>query len=93
MEQRRREQAGPPDPPAAPELDPDARAGAARVVAAFPRLTEAHREVLLLCLVEGLDSEAAGRVLDCRPEAVRKRLSRARAELARLAGFPHEVKP
>jgi RNA polymerase sigma-70 factor (ECF subfamily) len=62
-------------------------------VAAFPRLTEAHREVLLLCLVEGLDSEAAGRVLDCRPEAVRKRLSRARAELARLAGFPHEVKP
>ena len=93
MEQRRREQAGPPDPAGAPELDVDARASAARVVAAFPRLTEAHREVLLLCLVEGLDSEAAARVLDVRPEAVRKRLSRARAELARLAGFPQEVKP
>ena len=74
--------------PAAPEVDVDARADAARVAAAFPRLTEAHREVLLLCLVEGLDSETAARVLGLRPEAVRKRLSRARAELARLAGFP-----
>jgi RNA polymerase sigma-70 factor, ECF subfamily len=93
MEQRRREQAGPPEPVGASDLDADARASAARVVEAFPRLTEAHREVLLLCLVEGLDSEAAARVLDLRPEAVRKRLSRARAELARLAGLPQEVKP
>ena len=83
-------QAGPPEPPAA-EVDVEARAQAARVAEAFPRLTEAHREVLLLCLVEGLDSETAGRVLALRPEAVRKRLSRARAELARLAGFPQGV--
>jgi RNA polymerase sigma factor (sigma-70 family) len=90
MEQRRRDEAGPPEPPAA-EVDVEARAQAARVAEAFPRLTEAHREVLLLCLVEGLDSETAGRVLALRPEAVRKRLSRARAELARLAGFPQGV--
>jgi RNA polymerase sigma-70 factor (ECF subfamily) len=95
MEQRRREQAGPLEATGAPEggmeASLEARAQAERVATAFRQLTEAHREVLLLCLSEGLDSEAAARVLDVRPEAVRKRLSRARAELARLAGFPQGV--
>jgi RNA polymerase sigma-70 factor (ECF subfamily) len=59
---------------------------AERVRAALDRLPEAYREVLALCACEGLDSANAAEVLDITPEAVRKRLSRARAELARIVG-------
>jgi RNA polymerase sigma factor (sigma-70 family) len=57
-----------------------------RAAAAFARLGAAHREVLLLCVVEELDTATVARTLACREDAVRKRLSRARRELARLCG-------
>jgi len=57
-----------------------------RTQTAFARLPAAHREVLLLCVVEGLDTSAAARTLGCSDQAVRKRLSRARRELARRSG-------
>ena len=57
-----------------------------RVREAMARLPEAHREVLILCACEGLDSNGAAAVLGIAPEAARKRLSRARAELADLVG-------
>ena len=59
---------------------------AARTQAAFARLPAAHREVLLLCVVEGWDTAEVARTLACSEAAVRKRLSRARRELARLCG-------
>jgi len=51
---------------------------------AMMRLPEAFCEVLVLCGCEGLSSEDAAAVLEISPEAVRKRLSRARAELSAL---------
>lgn len=75
-------------PAAAP--DPDAGLWAERVAAAFSELPETYRETLLLCAVEELDTADVARVLGLTPEAVRKRLSRARAELARrVEGEPH----
>lgn len=59
---------------------------AERARVAFALLPEAHREVLLLCLIEGLDTAATARTLGCSEAAVRKRLSRARHELAKLCG-------
>jgi DNA-directed RNA polymerase specialized sigma24 family protein len=47
-----------------------------------------YREVLLLFFEEGLTTEGVARVLDLREDAVRKRLSRARSELARLLALP-----
>ena len=55
-----------------------------RTWAAFARLPDAHREILLLCLAEGLDTATVARTLGCSEAAVRKRLSRARQELAFL---------
>lgn len=68
-----------------------ARIQAERVNLAFARLPEAFREVLLLCSVEGMESPEAARVLGISPEAVRKRLSRARAELAQSLGMDVEA--
>jgi RNA polymerase sigma-70 factor (ECF subfamily) len=51
------------------------------LAAAFAEISDPHREVLVLFLDEGLDSRQVGRILGLREEAVRKRLSRARAEL------------
>jgi RNA polymerase sigma-70 factor, ECF subfamily len=59
---------------------------AERAQAAFAGLPEAHREVLLLCLVEGLDTATVARTLACSEAVVRKRLSRARHEWARSCG-------
>lgn len=60
--------------------------------AALERLAPAHREVLLLVTVEGLNATQAGDVLGLRPDAVRQRLSRARAllqsEVDRLEAAP-----
>jgi RNA polymerase sigma-70 factor (ECF subfamily) len=73
------------EPAAAPgeaEADADARQRAARVARALARMPEAHREILLLFFDEGLTTEDVAKVLDLRADAVRKRLSRARAELA-----------
>ena len=49
---------------------------------AFARLAPAHREVLLLAVVEGMETAQVGAVLGLKPDAVRQRISRARAELA-----------
>jgi len=57
---------------------------AGRTAAAFARLPDAYREILLLCLAEGLDTATVARTLGCSEAAVRKRLSRARRELACL---------
>ena len=69
----------------APDQDAQARAEAARTEAAFAQLSDAHREVLLLVVGEGLDATQAGAVLGLSPEAVRQRLRRARMELAEAA--------
>jgi RNA polymerase sigma-70 factor (ECF subfamily) len=61
-----------------------ARIQVSRVAAAFSRLADAHREVLLLCLSERLEPAEAARVLGIREDALRKRLSRARAALTAL---------
>ena len=70
----------------AAEDSPDARVDAARSIArleiGLARLSPAHREVLLLVGVEGLDQEQAAEVLGIRYDALRQRLVRARAELA-----------
>ncbi|HYO97185.1 MAG TPA: RNA polymerase sigma factor [Polyangiaceae bacterium] len=69
----------------APDQDAEARAAAARARAAFAQLSDEHREVLLLVVVEGHDAKQAGAVLGLSPEAVRQRLRRARMELAEAA--------
>ena len=58
----------------------------ARTRLALARLPEAYRDALVLCVVEGLDAAQAAAVLGCTSDAVRKRLSRARAQLARAVG-------
>ncbi len=73
--------------PATPEQEADVRGRARAVTEAFGRLAEAHREILILSVVEGLDSKAIAAILDLREDAVRKRLSRARAELLHLTGL------
>ncbi len=72
----------------APDAEVDARRRAQSVADALGRLPEVHREVLLLHFVEGLETADVARVLALREDAVRKRLSRARAELGRLLGEP-----
>lgn len=61
-----------------------ARAEVARVEAALSRIAPAHREILLLAAVEGLETAQVAEALGVREDAARKRLSRARAELAEL---------
>jgi RNA polymerase sigma-70 factor (ECF subfamily) len=75
--------------PPLPDAQADQRRRAERVTAAFAGLPEAHREVLLLCLVEGLATQEVAGILELSPEAVRKRLSRARAELAAVMARAH----
>jgi len=57
---------------------------AARLEAALQRLTLPEREVLLLVAGSGRSPAEAAGILEIRPEALRKRLSRARARLAEL---------
>jgi len=68
------------DEPLAARLDLE------RASAAIAQLPEAFREVLVLCVLEDLSSEDAAAILEISPEAVRKRLSRARAELETMLG-------
>ncbi|GAB4196161.1 MAG: RNA polymerase sigma factor [Sandaracinaceae bacterium] len=64
------------------------RERAAALQQAFYALPDASREVLLLVTIDGLSSAEAAAVLGLAEPAVRKRLSRARAELAqRLERF------
>jgi RNA polymerase sigma factor (sigma-70 family) len=53
-----------------------------RIEAALGALPVAHREALLLVVVEGLTPSEAANVCGVSPEAMRQRLSRARAALA-----------
>ena len=71
-----------------PDENADARARTSRLERSLARLPEAHREILLLYFVEELDTAEVAAVLELREDAVRKRLSRARAELARLMQDP-----
>lgn len=89
LDRKRREQAlaVPPDPPREPDAEADARRRAAKIEIAFGRLPDAYREVLLLTM-EGLTTEAVAAIVGLREDAVRKRLSRARAELARILDIP-----
>lgn len=71
---------------AATEPGPDAAHENAQAVARLERaladLPVASREVLLLVGVEGLDQEEVARILGVKYDALRQRLSRARAQLA-----------
>ena len=90
---RRRRFGCDPLPGVSPDEAADLRVRTERTARAFAHLPAAHREVLLLCLVEGLATREVAGVLGIREEAVRKRLSRARQELARRLGIePGEVK-
>lgn len=59
----------------------DARRTLSRLERALAELSDDHREVLLLVGVEGFDHDRAAAILGVRADAVRQRLSRARAKL------------
>lgn len=61
---------------------PDMGDELAHLELALRGLPEAHREVLLLVGVDGLEGNQAADVLGIKPEAFRQRLSRARTALA-----------
>jgi RNA polymerase sigma-70 factor (ECF subfamily) len=61
--------------------DASGRQEAQRLERALATLPVIHREVLLLVGVEGLAHDEAAKILGLRPEALRKRLSRARSAL------------
>ncbi|MER7468291.1 RNA polymerase sigma factor [Streptomyces sp. NPDC097981] len=64
----------------------DDRRQIAATLAQLSALRRPEREVLLLCLCEGLEYAEAARVLGIPVGTVRSRLSRARTKLHRLAG-------
>ncbi|MRG96608.1 RNA polymerase sigma factor [Polyangium spumosum] len=68
--------------PEGPSARPDAGDELAALEQALEALPMAHREVLLLVGVEGLEPKQAAEVLGIQPEALRQRLSRARSALA-----------
>lgn len=75
----------PREPPApGPAERAEARQKAEALERAIAKLSVAHREVLLLAGVEGLEPAQIAEVLGQKPEAVRQRLHRARAELAAI---------
>jgi RNA polymerase sigma-70 factor (ECF subfamily) len=83
VDRRRTEGARHEAPTAAhPDEQADTRARTEKLERALARLPEAHREVLLLFFVEELDTAEVATVLGLREDAARKRLSRARADLA-----------
>lgn len=55
-----------------------------RLESALARLPQAHRDALLLVAVAGFEPSRAAEVCGVRPEAMRQRLARARAQLTRL---------
>ena len=60
---------------------------------AFAALPAAHREVALLVGVEGLSPTEVAEILGLRADAVRQRLSRARAQLADALGEHAPARP
>ncbi len=65
-----------------PESHADARRSMVRLEQALGRVPASAREVLLLVGAEGFDHDHAAEILGLRPDALRQRLSRARARLA-----------
>lgn len=63
-----------------------------RLEAALDELPLAYREVLLLVGVEGFKPMDAAAIIGIAPEALRQRLSRARAMLAQLMDIPSPAK-
>jgi RNA polymerase sigma-70 factor (ECF subfamily) len=57
-----------------------------QIEAAVGELSEANREVFVLVCLEGLSLDEAAEVLQLKPEALRQRLSRARAQVAARLG-------
>jgi RNA polymerase sigma-70 factor (ECF subfamily) len=57
-----------------------------QIETAVGELSEANREVFVLVCLEGLSLDEAGAVLHLKPEALRQRLSRARAQVAARLG-------
>jgi RNA polymerase sigma-70 factor (ECF subfamily) len=74
----------------APDRAVNVRRDLERALAGLP---EIHREVLLLMGCEGLEAERAAAVLGLSVEAVRQRLSRARAALAQALEAPAKIVP
>lgn len=91
-ERKQRFGSEPTAPTAAPDELAAVHAESAALARGFAALSAEHREVLLLCLVEGLATSEVGQVLGLNDAAVRKRLSRARAELAGLLAKAHASK-
>ena len=75
--------------PRALDAGPEAQTATSARLACLERallmLPASQREVLLLVAVEGIDQEEVARILGVSYAAVRQRLSRARAELAKRA--------
>jgi RNA polymerase sigma-70 factor (ECF subfamily) len=80
----RRQQAEPPDAEPSAERVVQAR----QLLRALESLSDGDREVLLLVAVEGMEQERAAAVLGIGYDALRQRLSRARANLS--AHMPKE---
>lgn len=71
---------------AGPDESLDARRRMEKLEVAFGELSDGDREVLVLALIEGLSAPEIAPILGLRDDAVRKRLSRARAALAARIG-------
>jgi len=77
-----------------PETDHERSAEIARLEEALQGLPVASREVLLLVGVEGMDQEEVARMLGLGYDALRQRLSRARAQLkARMDVLENASRP
>jgi RNA polymerase sigma-70 factor (ECF subfamily) len=61
------------------------------VANALACLSASSREVLVLAAVDGLKSGEIARILELREDAARKRLSRARTELAAIVGRRQQI--
>ena len=64
-----------------------------RTIAALDRLSSKDQEVLRLRAMERLDIDEIARVLDCSPEAARKRFERAAKRLQIKVGNPVPTTP
>ena len=64
----------------------ESREQIARMRAAFDGLSHDHREVFILCALEGVSGADAARVLGVRPGTVWRRLHEARRELTEVMG-------
>jgi len=69
-------------PPSVPSEDLASSESITRLESALAALPAPYREVLLLVAAEGLEPARAATVIGIRPDALRKRLSRARAMLS-----------